>query len=325
MSQPDLSVTLGRLRLPNPILVASGTFGYGREMAGLVDVGRLGGIVPKTITPLPRAGNVPWRTIETASGLLNSIGLDNDGVDAFLAKQLPWLLGCGAPVIVSIAGATIEEFVALAARLEGVAGIAAIELNVSCPNVSHGVDMGSDPEMCRRVVAGVRSATALPVLAKLTPNVADIVSVARGARDGGADAVTVINTCQGMAVDWRRRRPILGNVVGGLSGPAIKPIALRCVHQIRRAVEIPIIGVGGIMTIDDCMEFFVTGASAVQIGTASFAEPIASARLLDELPAAVSSLGAASLREIVGSLQLPAMTAACPPPAASPAHAFHAS
>ena len=302
---PDLSVALGRLRLPNAILVASGTFGYGREMAGLIDLARLGGIVPKTITPLPRQGNVPWRTVETAAGLLNSIGLDNDGVDAFLAKQLPWLLGCGAPVIVSIAGGTIDEFVSLAARLDEVPGIAAVELNVSCPNVSHGVDMGSDPELCRRVVAGVRGATSRPVLAKLTPNVTDITAIARGARDGGADAVTVINTCQGMAVDWRRRRPLLGNVIGGLSGPAIKPIALRCVHQIRRA-------------IDDCMEFFVTGASAVQIGTASFAEPVVSARLLDELPAAVAALGASSLGEIIGTLQLPSHTA-CPP--ASPSHA----
>ncbi|MEI6636829.1 MAG: dihydroorotate dehydrogenase, partial [Planctomycetota bacterium] len=162
---PDLTVTLGRLRLPNPILVASGTFGYGREMAGLVDLRRLGGIVPKTITPLPRKGNVPWRTVETASGLLNSIGLDNDGVDAFLEKQLPWLVGCGAAVIVSIAGAALDDFVALATRLDGVPGIAALELNVSCPNVSHGIDMGSDPEICRRVVAGVRGATSLPVLA----------------------------------------------------------------------------------------------------------------------------------------------------------------
>ena len=311
-SPPDLSVTLGRLRLPNPILVASGTFGYGREMKGLVDLARLGGIVPKTITPLPRAGNPPWRTVETAAGLLNSIGLDNDGVEAFLAKQLPWLLACGAPVIVSIAGASVEDFVSLAGRLDAVGGVAALELNVSCPNVSHGVDMGSDPELCRRVVAGVRGATTLPVLAKLTPNVADIAAVARGARDGGADAVTVINTCQGMAVDWRRRKPLLGNVIGGLSGPAIKPIALRCVHQIRRAVEIPIIGVGGIMTIDDVMEFLVTGASAVQIGTASFAEPVVSSRLLDELPAAVASLGGSSLGDVIGTLALPDRSP-CPP------------
>jgi dihydroorotate dehydrogenase (NAD+) catalytic subunit len=308
-------VTLGRLRLPNPILVASGTFGYGREASGFVDASRLGGVVPKTITPRPRAGNIPWRTVETSAGLLNSIGLDNDGVESFLEKQLPWLVASGAPVIVSIAGAAPDEFVELARRLDGVPGIAALELNISCPNVSHGVDLGTDPEMCRRVVEGVRTATDRPVLAKLTPNVTDIVAIARGARDGGADAVTVINTCQGMAVDWRRRRPLLGNVVGGLSGPAIKPIALRCVHQIRRAVDIPIVGVGGIMTIDDCMEFFVTGASAVQIGTASFAEPVVSARLLDELPAALAALNAARLADVVGTLELPAAKAACVPPA----------
>ena len=316
----DLSVSLGRLRLPNPILVASGTFGYGREMAGFVDLSRLGGIVPKTITPLPRQGNVPWRTVETAAGLLNSIGLDNDGIDSFLAKLLPWLLACGAPVIVSIAGANQAEFVELARRLDGVAGIAALELNISCPNVSHGVDLGSDPEACRRVVAGVREATRLPVLAKLTPNVTDIASVAKGARDGGADALTVINTCQGMAVDWRRRRPLLGNVIGGLSGPAIKPIALRCVHQVRQAVEIPIVGVGGIMTIDDCMEFFVTGASAVQVGTANFAEPVASMRLLDALPAALAELGVKSLADAVGTLVTPSR-AACLPATGSPTHA----
>jgi dihydroorotate dehydrogenase (NAD+) catalytic subunit len=302
MAGIDLAVTLGRLRLPNPIVVASGTFGYGREMTGFVDLTRLGGIVPKTITPLPRQGNAPWRTVETAAGLLNSIGLDNDGVEAFLDKQLPWLLGCGAPVIVSIAGATRDEFVVLAGRLDGVAGIAALELNISCPNVSHGVDMGTDPELCRRVVAGVRDATRLPVIAKLTPNVTDIVAIARGAADGGADAVTLINTCQGMAVDWRRRRPLLGNVVGGLSGPAIKPIALRCIHQVRKALSIPIIGVGGLMTIDDCMEFLVTGAAAVQLGTVNFAEPVVSTRLLDELPAAVAELGAVRLADIVGTL-----------------------
>ncbi len=304
-SPPSLAVSLGRLRLPNPILVASGTFGYGQEMTGFVDLARLGGIVPKTITPQPRKGNVPWRTVETASGLLNSIGLDNDGVETFLAKQLPFLAGCGSPVIVSIAGGDADEFVGLARRLEGVPGIAAIELNISCPNVSHGVDLGTDPEICRGVVAGVREATSLPVIAKLTPNVTDIVAVARGAAEGGADAVTLINTLQGMAVDWRRRRPLLGNVVGGLSGPAIKPVALRCVHQVHRAVGIPIIGVGGIMTIDDCLEFFVAGASAVQIGTASFAEPVVSGRLLDELPAAVAEAGVASLTDLVGSLQLP--------------------
>ena len=219
----------------------------------------------------------------------------------------------GAPVIVSIAGANQPEFVQLADRLDGVPGIAALELNISCPNVSHGVDLGTDAEMCRSVVAGVRGVTRLPILAKLTPNVTDIASVAKGARDGGADAVTVINTCQGMAVDWRRRRPMLGNVVGGLSGPAIKPIALRCVHQVRQAVDIPIVGVGGIMTIDDCMEFFVTGASAVQVGTANFAEPVASARLLDALPAALAELGAASMADVIGTLAVP-QRSPCPQP-----------
>ena len=293
-------------------MVASGTFGYGREMTGFVDLSRLGAVVPKTITRLPRAGNAPWRTVETAAGLLNSIGLDNDGIEAFLTNQLPFLVRCGAPVIVSIAGSSAADFVSLAAALDTVPGIAALELNISCPNVSHGVDLGTDAAACRGVVAGVRAATALPILAKLTPNVTSIVEIAKAARDGGADGVTLINTCQGMAVDWRRRRPLLGNVVGGLSGPAIKPIALRCVHQVRQAVDIPIVGVGGIMTIDDCMEFIVAGASAVQIGTANFAEPLASARILDALPGCLAELGAGSLTEAVGTLALPGPTACTP-------------
>ena len=311
----SLAVHVGRLRLPNPIMVASGTFGYGREMTGFVDLSRLGAVVPKTITPMPRQGNVPWRTVETAAGLLNSIGLDNDGVDSFLAHQLPFLVGCGAPVIVSIAGGSQAEFIGLASRLDGVPVIAALELNISCPNVSHGIDMGTDPVACRGVVEGVRGATSLPILAKLTPNVTSIVEIARAARDGGADGVTLINTCQGMAVDWRRRRPMLGNVIGGLSGPAIKPIALRCVHQVRQAVDIPIVGVGGIMTLDDCMEFLVTGASAVQIGTANFAEPVVSGRLLDGLPAALAELGATGMADVIGTLTLP-QRAPCPAPAA---------
>lgn len=298
----DLAVDLGRLTLPNPIMVASGTFGYAGEMRGLVPLERLGGIVPKTITLAPRIGNRPWRTIETAAGLLNSIGLDNDGIDQFLIEKLPFLRETGSPLIVSIAGGSVAEFVELASRLADEPGIAALELNISCPNVSHGVDLATDPELCRAVVAGVRGATACPVIAKLTPNVSDITVVARAAADGGADAVTLINTCQGMAVDWRRRRPLLGNVIGGLSGPAIKPIALRCVHQVRQAVAIPIIGVGGIMSIDDVMEFLVTGASAVQIGTASFAEPVVTTRILDALPEALAALQATSVTEVVGSL-----------------------
>lgn len=298
----DLSVELGRLRLPNPILVASGTFGYAREMAGFVDLSRLGGILPKTITAQPRIGNAPWRTVETAAGLLNSIGLDNDGIEAFIEHHLPYLGSLGTPIIVSIAGHDYDEFVAMAARLDGLAGIAALELNISCPNVSGGVDFGTDPAMCERVVAGARRACSLPILAKLTPNVADIATIARAAAAGGADAISLINTCLGMAVDWRRRRPLLGNVLGGLSGPAIKPIALRAVYQVRRAVDTPIVGIGGIATLDDVMEFLVTGANAVQIGTANFYNPGVSIGILDGLPAALEQLGARRVADVVGTL-----------------------
>ncbi len=299
-----LDVSLGRLRLANPIAVASGTFGYAREMAGFLDVGRLGGILPKTITQEPRPGNPPPRTIETTGGMLNSIGLDNDGIEAFIVEKLPYLASLDTAIIVSIAGKTQGQFTRMAARLDGLPGVAALELNVSCPNVSGGVDFGTDPAMCEAVVAGVRGACSLPVLAKLTPNVTDVTAVARGAEAGGADAIALINTCLGMAVDWRRRRPILGNVLGGLSGPAIKPIALRAVYQVAGAVSIPVMGIGGIATIDDVMEFLVAGATAVQIGTANFYHPTVCVELLDALPAALAELGATCVPDVVGTLQL---------------------
>ena len=298
----DLTTQLGRLTVPNPILVASGTFGYAREMAKLVDLTRLGGMVPKTIPRAPRPGNHPWRTVETPAGLLNSIGLDNDGIDTFVADHLPYLRTIGCPLIVSVAGTSCEDFTALAEQLNEHEGIAAIELNVSCPNVSGGVDFGSNPEMCHQVVAGVRQATDLPVFAKLTPNVSNIAGVAQAAAEGGADALTVINTLLGMAVDWRKRRPLLGNVMGGLSGPAIKPVALRCVYQVSQAVSIPVIGVGGIANTDDVMEFLVAGAAAVQLGHANFYDPTVSMRILDELPACIANLGAKRVSEVVGSL-----------------------
>lgn len=298
----DLSVSLGRLRLRNPILVASGTFGYAREMASIVDLPRLGGILPKTITAEPRIGNKPWRTVETSAGLLNAIGLDNDGVDAFLEHHLPYLAKIDTAIVVSVAGRTADEFVGLARRVGDRPGVAAIELNLSCPNVSGGVDFGTDPERCRQVVAAARGECGVPLLAKLTPNVTRIADVARAAADGGADAVCLINTVLGIAVDWRNRRPMLGNGMGGLSGPAIKPIALRCVHQVRSAVDIPIIGIGGIATIDDVMQFLVTGASAVQIGTANYYDPTVSMRLLDQLPAALRELGANSIADVCGTL-----------------------
>jgi dihydroorotate dehydrogenase (NAD+) catalytic subunit len=293
------------LKLANPILVASGTFGYARESAPFVDLARLGGIVPKTVTSQPRAGNRPPRIVETASGMLNSIGLDNDGIDHFIDHHVPYLSAQGTRVIANVAGKSEEEFPALVAKLDPVVGVDAIELNLSCPNVSGGIDFATKPEVTERVLRQCRQATAKPLFAKLTPNVTDIVSVADGARMGGADAVTLINTLVGTAIDWRKRRPILSNVVGGLSGPAIKPVALRMVLSVARKVPIPIIGVGGITTIDDVMEFLVAGASAVQLGTVHFFDPTSSMRLLDELSKAIASLGASSVREIVGTLELP--------------------
>jgi dihydroorotate dehydrogenase (NAD+) catalytic subunit len=299
----DLAVTLGRLQLRNPILVASGTFGYAREMAGVVDFARLGGIVPKTVTRQPRAGNPPPRTVETPSGMLNAIGLDNDGIDHFIAHHLPYLRTLPTAVIANIAGKNEQEFVDMAALLAREEGLAALELNLSCPNVAGGVDFATDPEVTRRVVRRVREVCPLPLLAKLTPNVTDIVPVARAAAEAGADAVTLVNTFVGMAVDWKRRRPVLGNVTGGLSGPAIKPLALRLVWQVARQVRVPVVGVGGIATLDDVMEFLVAGAGAVQLGTVNFYDPTASARIGGQLPAALDQLGARSVQEVVGTLR----------------------
>jgi dihydroorotate dehydrogenase (NAD+) catalytic subunit len=305
---PDLRVTLGRLRLPNPVMVASGTFGYAREMEHIVDLNRLGAIIPKTITAAPRRGNIPWRTVETAAGLLNSIGLDNDGIDDFLAYHMPYLSQLACPTIVSIAGRTQSEFESLALRLADEAGVGAIELNISCPNVSGGVDFATDARVCHELVAGVRASCEKPILAKLTPNVTRIAEIANAAAEGGADAICLTNTVLGMAVDWRRQRPMLGNGMGGLSGPAIKPIVLRCVHQVYQAVDVPLIGIGGIATVDDVMEYLVTGATAVQIGTANYYDPTASMKILDQLPAALMELRAASVSEVVGTLRVSAAT-----------------
>jgi dihydroorotate dehydrogenase (NAD+) catalytic subunit len=235
--------------------------------------------------------------------MLNSIGLDNDGIDAFLEFHVPYLRTIGCPTIVSIAGRSIEDFEQMSRQLDTVNGIGGIELNVSCPNVSGGVDFGTDPGLCREVVRRVRAATSLPILAKLTPNVTRIAEIAQAAQDGGADGLSVINTVLGMAVDWRKKRPLLGNRMGGLSGPAIKPIALRCVYQVAQQVSIPIIGIGGIATVDDVMEFIVAGATAVQIGTANFYDPTATMKILDALPNAVHEAGATSIRDTIGTLR----------------------
>lgn len=298
----DLNVSLGRLRLRNPVLVASGTLGYAREAADLLDFSSLGGIVPKTVTTKPRAGNPPPRTVETPAGLLNAIGLDNDGIDHFLQHHWPYLRGLPTSIIGNVAGKDEDEFVELAAKMATATGIAGIELNLSCPNVAGGVDFATDPTVTERIVRRCRDVCGdVPLIAKLTPNVASVVPIARAAASGGADAVSLINTVLGIAIDWRKRRPILGNVTGGLSGPAIKPIALRIVWQVAKDRSIPIVAVGGIANIDDTMEFIVAGASAIQIGTANFYDPTASTRIVEALPEAIASLGFTSLLQAIGS------------------------
>jgi dihydroorotate dehydrogenase (NAD+) catalytic subunit len=300
----DLRVVLGRLELKNPVLVASGTFGYVKELTGFLDVSRLGGVIPKTVTRRPRDGNPTPRTAETASGLLNAIGLDNDGLDHFIEHHLPYLRTVGTAVFANIAGETEDDFVAMAERVGAEPGVAAVELNISCPNVSHGLDLGIDPVTVERLVGRVRSVCALPIVAKLTPNVTDIVPIARAAQAGGADAVSLVNTFKGMAVDWRRRRPILANDIGGLSGPAIKPLALRMVWEVSRGARgLPIIGIGGIQSATDALEFLVAGASAVQVGTATFYDPGASVRVVEDLERALVEAGIAAVTEVVGTLR----------------------
>jgi dihydroorotate dehydrogenase (NAD+) catalytic subunit len=262
----------------------------------------LGGIIPKTVTSKPRIGNAPPRTVETASGMLNAIGLDNDGIDHFIEHHLPYLQTLPTAIIANIAGKNEVEFVKMAQKIGVEAGLAGLELNLSCPNVAGGVDFATDPEVTQRVVAAVRSVCPLPLVAKLTPNVTNIVPIAQAAAEAGADAVSLVNTFVGMAIDWRRRRAILGNTTGGLSGPAIKPLALRLVWQVARQVQVPVIGIGGISTIDDVMEFLIAGASAVQIGTANFFDPTISTRLVDLLPQTIKESGAKSVREVIGTL-----------------------
>lgn len=300
----DLSVRLGRLSLGNPILVASGTFGYAREMVPFVPLTDLGGIVPKTVTARPRAGNPTPRIVETSAGMLNAIGLDNDGLDHFLEHHLPWLRTVGTSIFVNIAGEDIDQFVAMAAQVGQSEGVAAVELNISCPNVSHGLDLGVDPASIRTLVRRVREVCPHPIVAKLTPNVTDIVVPASAAYEAGADAVSLVNTFKGMAVNWRKRRPILANDIGGLSGPAIKPLALRMVWEVHRALpDLPIIGIGGISNVDDVLEFLVAGASAVQVGTATFADPSVSGRLADELGNALKAEGLADVKSLIGTLR----------------------
>ncbi len=269
-----LQVTLAGLPLRNPVMTASGTFGYGREYNDLVDLSRLGAIVVKGVSLTPWAGNPPPRVAETPAGMLNAIGLQNAGVEHFIECDLPWLAARGPAVIVNIAGKTVEEYAGVAGRLDSAAGVAALEVNISCPNIKEGgLSFGTDPGAAAAVVAAVRAATRLPVIAKLSPNVTDITVMARAVAAAGADAISLINTLLGMAIDVERRRPLLGNIMGGLSGPAIRPVAVRMVWQVYEEVQVPIIGMGGIMCTRDALEFILAGASAVAIGTATFRHP----------------------------------------------------
>jgi dihydroorotate dehydrogenase (NAD+) catalytic subunit len=302
----DLSVDLapehGGLVLDNPILVASGTFGYGIEYGEVVDVQRIGAICCKGTTLRPRAGNPPPRVTETPGGMLNSIGLQNPGVDAVIDKYGPIWQGWKVPVIVNVAGESIDDYVEVARRLDGVPGVAGIELNISCPNVGKGgLQFAIDRDSARAVTAAVRRATELPLLVKLSPNVADVRPIAKAIEEAGADAICAINTLSGLAVSADRTRAFLGNTYGGLSGPAIKPVALRIVYEVAQVVSIPIVAIGGVTNLDDVLDFLACGAVAVQVGTAIFADPELPVRLTDELRAACLRRGMATYRPLIGT------------------------
>ncbi len=302
MSGVDLSVQVGPTTLKNPVLTASGTFGYALEYDDFFDVGELGGICTKGLSLLPRAGNKPDRIAETAAGMLNAIGLANVGVEAFCTEKLPKLRERKVTVIANIFATTIPDFVTLAARLDREEGVTAVELNVSCPNVDKGgLEFGVDPAAAARVTEAVRKATRLPVWVKMSPEAGDLRGVGIACQEAGADALTAINTIRGLSIDVRTWRPRIANKTGGLSGPALKPIALRMVWELSRAVKIPVIGIGGIANAEDAVEFLLAGATAVQVGTASFADPLAAKKTLDGLAAYCAERGLAA-RDLIGKM-----------------------
>jgi len=299
----DLSVDLGRgLVLRNPLLVASGTFGYGVEYGEVVDVDRLGAICSKGTTLRPRFGNAPPRVTETPAGMLNSIGLQNPGVDAVLEKYADRWASWAVPVIVNVAGESVEDYVEVARRLDGRPGVGGIELNISCPNVgAGGLQFALDAGAAAEVTAAVRKATDLPLMVKLSPAATDVRGIAKAIAEAGADSLSAVNTLPGMALDRERRKPLLGNVYGGLSGPALKPVALRVVYEIAQVVKVPVVAIGGVGSLDDVIDFLMCGASAVQVGTAVFADPVLPLRLIDELGAWCSERGYASHRDVIGA------------------------
>jgi dihydroorotate dehydrogenase (NAD+) catalytic subunit len=301
LAQPDMKISIGSLRLKNPVMTASGTFGYGEEYASLVNLHRLGAIIVKGISLLPRQGNPPPRIAETACGMLNAIGLENVGLERFLTEKLPFLQGIDTPLIVNILGDTVEDYRQLATRLNEEERVAALEVNISCPNVKKGgVAFGTEPGMAHAVTKAVRLHFSRPVIVKLSPNVTDITEIARAVEDAGADAVSLINTLLGMAIDINACRPKLANIFGGLSGPAIKPIGLRMVWQVAECVSIPVIGIGGITTAEDAIEFMLAGACAVQVGTTNFINPGAAEEIIQGIETYLAVNQLASVQDLVG-------------------------
>ena len=303
IERPSMAVEIAGINFKNPVMPASGTFGYGEEYAPYLDLNGLGGIVTKGLSLKPKAGNKTPRICETVSRMLNAIGLQNVGVDAFIKHKMPFLEQFNTPVIVNFFGNTQEEYGEVAARLSDVPGIAGLEMNISCPNVKHGgIVFGTDPKAAHEVISLVRKRTSKPLIVKLTPNVTDIQVTARAAEEAGADALSLINTLTGMAVDVKTRRPRLANTIGGLSGPAIRPIAVRLVHQVVQAVAIPVIGIGGISRAMDALEFLIVGARAVQVGTANFVDPNAMATIIDDLEAFCLAEGIKDINDLIGTL-----------------------
>lgn len=302
--KPDLSIDFAGIRLKNPVLTASGTFGYGEEYAEFVDLNKLGGIIVKGISINPIKGNPPPRIWETPSGMLNAIGLENPGVDVFLREKLPYLRTFDTAVIVNIFGYSLEDYVSVAERLDGVPGIDGLEVNISCPNVkAGGMVFGTNVKAAFELLEAVRKVTKLPVIAKLSPNVADITEFARAARDAGCDGLSLINTLLGMAIDVRCRRPRIANCTGGLSGPAIRPVAVRMVWEAAKAVPLPIIGMGGIASGDDALEFILAGASAIAVGTANFVNPRATLDVLSGIEQFMTEQGQGRLSSLIGKVE----------------------
>ena len=301
--KPDLSIDFAGIKLKNPVLTASGTFGYGEEFAEFVDLNKLGGVIVKGISLKPIKGNPPPRIWETPSGMLNAIGLENPGVDVFLSEKLPYLRKFDTAVIVNVFGYSLEEYVGVVERLDGVLGISGLEVNISCPNVkAGGIVFGTNLKSAFELLSAVRKVTKLPLIAKLSPNVADITEFSRAARDAGCDGLSLINTLLGMAIDVRCRRPRLANCTGGLSGPAIRPVAVRMVWQAAKAVSLPIIGMGGIVTGEDALEFILAGASAVAVGTANFVNPRATLDVLAGMERVMAEQGAGDVKGLVGKV-----------------------